>query len=66
MIRMCLRPLRNVRDYNLFSVVNKDSVNSAKLIVFSLEKEIDNLKPSAELEKAFDQSLKELQSENVP
>lgn len=60
-----LRDLRNVSDYNLFSVVNEKSVVNARLLVFSLEKEIDDLKPSPEIEQAFEQALRESQSGNV-
>lgn len=60
-----LRELRNMSDYNLVSVVNEQSVTKAKLLAFSLEKEINDLKPSLELEQAFEQALQELQGNNV-
>jgi hypothetical protein len=60
-----LRDLRNMSDYNLYSIVNENSVTNAKLLVLSLEKEIDNLKPSLELEQAFEQALQELQNRDI-
>lgn len=55
-----LRNLRNDCDYDLLTIVDENTINKAKLIVFSLEKGLDSIKPGTDLDKAFTKAVKML------
>ncbi|MBF0554660.1 MAG: hypothetical protein HQK96_08930 [Nitrospirae bacterium] len=55
-----LKELRNLCDYELSAIIDKNIINKAKLIVFYLEREITSIEAGAKLNDAFNKALKEI------
>ncbi|WP_420265702.1 hypothetical protein [Candidatus Magnetominusculus dajiuhuensis] len=55
-----LRDVRNLCDYELDAIIDKNTINKAKLIVFYLEREITSIKAGAQLNNAFIKALKDI------